>query len=86
MLVIQQHSSFINCVYPEHVTECLDICAAKKKIDSYYKFVKTFCEQRMKQYSYVTPFLTDQSRHLLSSETITFTLEWTPNEKTLTDV
>ena len=36
------------------------------------------------EHSYVTPFLTDQSR--LSSETITFKLEWTPNEKMLADI
>ena len=85
MRVIQQHSSFINCFYLERVTARLGILAAKEEIDAYYNYVKTFCDERLKEHSYVIPFLANQSRHLIS-ETITFTLEWTPNEKTLANI
>ena len=84
--VVQQHSSLINCVYLEYVVEHFSITAAKEKIDDYYKFVEKFCEERLTQHSYVTSFLADQSKHLLSSETITFKLEWTPSKKTLSDI
>ena len=86
MRVIQQHSSFINCVYLEYVVERFSITAAKMKIDTYYKFVEKFCKKKLTQHSYMTPFFANQSRHLLSSETITFKLEWTPSKKTLSDI
>ena len=86
MRVVQHHSSFINCIYLEDVAIHFKIPGARKEIDDYEKFVEEFCHHKLTQHSYVTSFLADKSRHLLSSETITFKLEWEPNEKTLADI
>ena len=86
MQVIQQNSSFINCGYLKYVAKHFKLPAAAEKIDAYCKFVEKFCEEKLTQHSYVTSFLADPSTCLLSSETITFKLEWKPNKKTLTDI
>ena len=86
MRVIQKHSSFVNCDYLKYIAEHFIIPAAKNKIEAYYLFVENFCQYRISLHSYMTSLLDDQSRHLLSSGTIMFKLEWTPSKKALVGI
>ena len=93
MLVVKEHSSFINCTYLKAVADNFlkalpsNIPSeGRTKIDTYEKFVDEFCQYNLTQHSYVTSFLKDQSRQPLSSETLTFKLEWDPIEKTLSNI
>ena len=85
MRVVQQHSSFINCTYLDKIADHFNIPEAKRNIDAYQKFVEVFCEHKLPNHSYVASFFA-HSKHLLSTETIIFKLEWSPNEKTLADI
>ena len=86
MRVVQQQSSFINCVYLEEIADHFKLPEAKKEIDSYELFVDEFCQHKLTQHSYAASLLADQSKYLLSSESITFKLQWNPVEKTLADI
>ena len=86
MQVVQQHSSYINCAYLKALAGYFNIPRAMKEIDEYLVFVDEFCQHTLTQHSYVASFLTDPSRHSLSSETITFKLDWKPKEKTLANI
>ena len=86
MRVVQHCSSFINCSCLKDVAIHLKIAGAREEIEAYEKFVEEFCQHKLIQHSYVTSFLADQSRHPLSSETITLKLEWNPEEKTLANI
>ena len=86
MRVVQQHSSFINCVYLEEIADHFKLAGGKKEIDSYELFVDEFCQHKLIQHSYAASLLADQSRYLLSSEAITFKLQWNAVEKTLADI
>ena len=85
MRVVQQHSSFINCTYLEEMANYFDIPEAKMNIDGYQTFVEEFCKHTLASHSYMIPFLAEPSKHL-SSETIVFKLEWSPDEKTLAGI
>ena len=87
MLVVEEHSSFINCTYLKAVADnFLKAQEGQKKIDTYEDFVERFCKHTLKEHSYVTSFLVDPTLQPLPSETITLKLEWNPIEKTLTDI
>ena len=86
MRIVKSHSSFINCTYLKAVADNFLPSEGRKTIDTYEKFVDKFCQYNLRQHSYVTSFLEDQSRQLLSSETLTFKLEWKPIEKTLANI
>ena len=45
-----------------------------------------FCQYELTHHIYMKPFLTAKSTIFLPSTTITFKLQWHPNEKTLTDI
>ena len=86
MRVVQQHSSFTNCIYLEEMADHFKIPGADKEIEAYEEFVDEFCEHTLTQHSYATSLLADPSKYLLSSETITFKLEWDPVKKTLANI
>ena len=85
MRVVQHHSSFTNTVLLERIVDHINIPEARKEIDAYVDFIEEFCRKILPKHSYAT-LLADQSRHLRSSETITFELEWETTKKTLTDI
>ena len=88
MHVVQQHSSFINCSYLEHIAEEFELPEVKKEIDDYYKLVDDFCNSKIIQHSYMKPFTTNPPQYNMSSQTIKIkiVLQWNPATKTLSDI
>ena len=86
MRVIQRHSSVINCSYLKCVAKEFNLSKVKKRIEAYCKQVDEFCQQTVRQHSYVTTFMADHHNHILSSQTLTLKLEWNPDDKTLADI
>ena len=88
MQVIQQHSSFINCSYLEHVAEYFKLPEVKEEIDNYNKLVDDFCNSKIIQHSYMKPFTTNPPQYNMSSQTIKIkiVLQWNPATKTLSDI
>ena len=86
MDIVQQHSSVINCSYLQHIAEHFNLPDVGKEIEAYCKRVDEFCQQTIRQHSYVTSFMAEQQNHILSTQTLTLKLEWKPDDKTLADI
>ena len=86
MVLIQEHSSITCCSYLRSVAERFNISAAVEKIDSYYKCVEEFCQNELTRHIHMKPFIFGKSITFTPSTTITFKLQWSPAEKTLSDV
>lgn len=86
ILLVKQHSSFINCSCLKFLVQHLNVPAAIEKIDEYYKTVDDFCQYTVKQHTYAASFFADNSRQLHESEAITLKLQWSPDSKTLADI
>ena len=88
MQVIQQHSSFINCSYLEHVAEHFKLPEVTEEINNYNKLVDDFCNSKIIEHSYMKPFTTNPPQYTMSSQTIKIKimLEWNPADKTLSDI
>ena len=88
MQVIQQHSSFINCSYLEHVAEHFNLPKVTKEINKYKKLVDDFCKKKIIQHSYMKRFTTNPPQYTMSSQIIKITimLQWNPATKTLSDI
>ena len=86
IILLQEHSSITCCSYLRHVATRLNISAAVDKIDSYYKCVEEFCQKKLTHHIHMKPFIIGKSVTFTPSTTITFKLQWSPAEKTLSDV
>ena len=86
MRVVQRHSSVINCFYLKLVAKEFNLPEVTKKIEAYCKQVDKFCQQTIRQHSYVTSFMAEQQNNILSTQTLTLKLEWKPDDKTLADI
>ena len=88
MQVIQQHSSFINCFYLEHVAEHFKLPEVTKEVDNYNKLVDDFCNSKIIEHSYMRPFTANPPQYNMSSQTIKIKimLQWNPATKTLSDI
>ena len=88
MQVIQQHSSFINCSYLEHVAEYFKLSEVTKEINNYNKLVDEFCNNKIIKHSYMKPFTTNPPQYNMSSQIIKIkiVLQWNPATKTLSDI
>ena len=86
MDVIREHSSFTCCSRLQHVTRHFKIGAAAKEIEKYFKYVKKFCSQKISKHIYMKPFISGKTIEFSPSTTVTFKLEWRPDEKTLSDI
>ena len=53
MRVVQRHSSIINCSYLKHVAKNFNVPEVNEKIEAYCKLVDEFCQQTIRQHSYV---------------------------------
>ena len=84
--IIQDHSSFTCCSLLQHVARYFKITAVTNKIESYLKYVEQFCSEKISKHIYMKPFLTDKATKITPSTTITFKLEWRPDEKTLSNI
>ena len=86
IILIQEHSSITCCSYLKHVATRLHIPTAVDKIESYYKCVEEFCQKKLTHHIHMKPFIFGKSVTFTPSTTITFKLQWSPAEKTLSDV
>ena len=86
VILIQEHSSITCCSYLKHVAARFNISAAVDKIDSYYKLGEEFCQKKLTHHIYMKPLIIGKSVTFTPSTTITFKLQWSPAEKTLSDV
>ena len=86
IILIQEHSSITCCSYLKHVATRLNIPTAVDKIDSYYKCVEEFCQKKLTHHTDMKPLIIGKSVTFAPSTTITFKLQWSPAEKTLSDV
>ena len=86
MRIVQQHSSVINCSYLQHIAEHFDLPDMKKKIEVYRNEVDEFCQQTIREHSYVRSFMANPQNHILSTQKLTLKLEWKPDDKTLADI
>ena len=86
IILLQEHSSITCCSYLKHVATRLNIPAAVDKIESYYKCMEEFCQKKLTRHIYMKPFIIGKSVTFTPSTTITFKLQWSPAEKTLSDV
>ena len=84
--LIQDHSSITCCSYLKSVATRFNISAAVEKIDNYYKYLDSFCQNELTHHIYMKPFITGKSITLTSATTITFKLQWSPTNKTLSDI
>ena len=79
--LIQDYSSITCCSYLKSVATRFNISAAVEKIDNYYKFMDSFCQNELTHHIYMKPFITGKSVTLTSATTITFKLEWSHHAK-----
>ena len=87
MLVLQNHSTFICCSRLKNVAEHFKIPAVTEKIEVYFQYLDDFRSRKMtKIINELKPFVTAKSIVFLPSTTITFKLEWNPDDKTLSDI
>ena len=84
--LIQEHSSITCCSYLKSVATRFNVSAAIEKIDNYYKYMDSFCQNELTHHIYMKPFITGKSITLTSATTITFKLQWSPTKKTLSDI
>ena len=87
MLVLQNHSTFICCSRLKNVAEHFKVSAATEKIEVYFQYLDDFRSRKVtKIINELKPFITAKSIVFLPSTTITFKLEWNPDDKTLNDI
>ena len=87
MLVLQNHSTFICCSRLKNVAEHFKVPAVTEKIKVYFQYLDDFRSIKVtKIINELKPFITAKSIVFLPSTTITFKLEWNPDDKTLSDI
>ena len=83
MLVLQNHSTFICCSRLKNVAEHFKISSVTEKIKIYFQYLEDFCSRKITKHIYLKPFITAE---FAPPTTLTFKLEWNPDDKTLSDI
>ena len=86
MLVLQNHSTFICCSRLKNVAVHFKIASVTEKIKVYFQYLKDFCSRTLTEHIYLKPFITAESMEFAPPTTLTFKLEWNPDDKTLSDI
>ena len=86
MLVLQNHSTFICCSRLENVAAHFKIYPVTEKIKVYFQYLKDFCSRTLTEHIYLKPFITAESVEFAPPTTLTFKLEWNPDDKTVSDI
>ena len=87
MLVLQNHSTFICCSRLKNVAEHFKISAVTEKIEVYFQYLKDFCSRKLtKIINEFKPIISAESMEFAPPTTLTFKLEWNPDDKTLKDI
>ena len=86
MHILKNHSTFICCSRLKNVAEHFKIPAVNEKIEIYFQYLQDFCSRKLTKHMYLEPFITAKSTEFAPTTTLTFKLEWNPDNKTLSDI
>ena len=86
MRILKNHSTFICCSRLKNVAEHFKISSVIEKIKVYFQYLEDFCSRKLTKHIYLKPFITAESMEFAPLTTLTFKLEWNPDEKTLSDI
>ena len=87
MRILKNHSSFICCSRLKNVAEHFKTSAVTEKIAVYFQYLEDFCSRKLtKIINEQKPFISAQSMEFAPPTTLTFKLEWNPDDKTLSDI
>ena len=87
MRILKNHSSFICCSRLKNVAEHFKISAITEKIAVYFLYLEDFCSKKLtKIINELKPFIPAESMEFAPPTTLTFKLEWNPDNKTLSDI
>ena len=83
---VRNQSSLTDLAYVKVISKHFQLQEMKQKIDEYRRTLDSFCRDTLDKHSYVISFREDYPRYILSSDKITFKLQWKAKEKTLKDI
>ena len=86
MRILKNHSTFICCSRLKNVAEHFKISSVTEKIKVYFQYLEDFCSRKLTKHIYLKPFITAVSMEFAPLTTLTFKLEWNPDDKTLSDI
>ena len=87
MRILKNHSTFICCSRLENVAAHFKISSVTEKIKVYFQYLEDFCSRKLtKHINNLKPFITAESMEFAPPTTLTFKLEWNPDDKTLSDI
>ena len=86
MEAVRNESSLTDFAYFEAIANHFNLQQVKRSIRTYHSILDSFCQQTLNNHSYVRSFREDYPRYILSTDKITFKLQWKAKEKTLKDI
>ena len=86
MKAVRNESSLTDFAYFEEIADHFNLQQVKRNIRDYHSTLNSFCQHTLNNHSYVRSFREDYPRYILSSDKITFKLEWKAKDKTLKDI
>ena len=86
MKAVRNESSLTDFAYFEEIADHFNLQQVKRNIRDYHSTLNSFCQHTLDNHSYVRSFREDYPRYILSSDKITFKLEWKAKDKTLKDI
>ena len=86
MKAVRNESSLTDFAYFEEIADHFNLQQVKRSIRNYDSILDSFCQHTLDNHSYVRSFREDYPRYILSSDKITFKLQWKAKEKTLKDI
>ena len=70
----------------EEIASQFKLKKVARRIVEYHKILDKFCQHTIADHFYVKSFREDYHRYILSSNKVTFRLQWNAQEKTLKDI
>ena len=86
MRILKNHSTFICCSRLKNVAEHFKFSSVTEKIKVYFQYLEDFCSRKLTEHIYLKPFISAESMEFAQPTTLTFKLEWNPDDKTLSDI
>ena len=85
MKAVRKKCSLTDCSYLEEIADKFQLQACQPVINNYRSSLSFFCHHTLAEHSYAKSFREDCSQNI-SSNKITFKLQWDATKKTLTDI
>ena len=86
MKAVRNESSLTDFAYFEEIADHFNLQQVKRSVIHYHSILDSFCQHTLDNHSYVRSFREDYPRYILSTDKITFKLQWKAKEKTLKDI